>query len=1446
MALIADSTAGFQENLQTFLATNKGNNPEADSGQLESPQVAFLFTGHGSQYTGMGRSLYATAPVFRQTFDEIAELLKAHLEQPLSSVVYSASEVESPLFAGMKYTQPALFALEYSLAQLWRSWGIEPAAVLGHSVGEYAAACIAGVISLADAVQLVAARGRLMDELPETGTMAVVFADERHISRVVELVADKVSIAVINSPENVVISGVSEAVISVLKELAKEGIRSRILDIAQASHSPMIEPILDAFGEIASRVVYSEPRIDYVSCLTGDLVRGREASQANYWLRHLRQTVRFAKSIQRLAELGYQQFIEIGPQPTLLGIGKHCLPEGYGSWLPSLRKDRADWDMMLTSLAYLYEHGANIDWTGFYQGQPRGYASLPTYPFQRQRYWVQPGPSVKATMTAGGQFHPLLGNRVLSASKDWIFESTLSLEHLPFLGDHRVRGEVVLPATAFLEMALSAGRIILGETPTLEEVIFQEYLSIPAEIGRSIQVVGSLEKEGQVTLRISSLDEKTGQWVQHMQAYAYLAGASETAEESLSIIQTRCPESVPVPLFYQKLKARGMEYGPSFQGLAGLVIGKGEVLGHVQLPVSLEKEVSTFYIHPALLDACLQPLGALLPEDGQAYLPFLLGHVKTYCQLQGDVWSHISVRQEGSRSSGTVSADIRLYDQAGRLIAEMNGLTLRRSQGGEGECNPLKDCLYEMVWQPLIDPFVPMTALAGDWLIFIDNHGIGVKLSQALTEMGNHCILVHQGGAFQMAGTDDYILAPTQPEDFFRLLNEAGKSSYRGVLYCWSLDIPFPTPESPSQEGIQETFCGGGLHLAQALVKHGIELKQGLWLVTHRVFHIQGAQDDTPVFPAGATLWGLGKVIAQEHPELHCRCIDLDNAGGDEEKRSLMVAISSSTDEDQMAIRNGQFYVPRLIRSSIAEKGKLISIVEGEPYELVNRAPGTFDQLGFQLSTRRSPGPGEVEIEVYATGLGFRDVLLALGMYPGGDAALGSECAGRIIAVGPAVQGWEVGDRVLAVAPGSFASHVIVPDGFVARQPAGMTDAEAASIPSAFLTAYYALHRRGKMKAGDRVLIHAAAGGLGMAAVQLCLRAGAEIFATAGSPVKRSLLHKLGVQHVMDSRSLDFADEIREITHGHGLDLILNSLSGAFIEKSVQALAENGCFLEIGKRGIWSAAQFREVRPAAAYYSIDLLEEARKDGALIPSLFQELLPAFETGSLTPLSIQQFTLAEVIPAFRFMEAAKHIGKIVLVHPQAPQAVTVRPNGTYLITGGLGGLGRAVAGWLVQRGARHLVLAGRSSPSLAAREFIHELEKQVVEIRVIQMDVSRASEVARLIAEISSSGHPLCGVFHAAGVLEDGALLQQNWIRFARVFEPKVTGGWNLHHYTRDLRLDFFILFSSAVFLLGSPGQSNHVAASAYLDALAAYRRSLRTPCPQYRLGALGCYRCRSQW
>ena len=364
---------------------------------------------------------------------------------------------------------------------------------------------------------------------------------------------------------------------------------------------------------------------------------------------------------------------------------------------------------------------------------------------------------------------------------------------------------------------------------------------------------------------------------------------------------------------------------------------------------------------------------------------------------------------------------------------------------------------------------------------------------------------------------------------------------------------------------------------------------------------------------------------------------------------------------------------------------------------------GILENLRWAPAERAAPGPGEVEIKVQATGLNFRDVLCALGMYPGKIGALGAECAGIVTRVGAGTEEIEPGDKVMAVARGGFGTYVTVRADHVSSLPAGVSMAEAASIPVAFLTTFYGLHRLAHLKTDDRVLIHAAAGGVGLAAVQLAQRAGAEIFATAGSPEKRHHLQTLGVTHVFDSRSLDFASEIMSRTGGRGVDIVLNSLAGEFIAKSVSVLAPGGRFLELGKRGILTREQFGEVRPDCEYYAYDLGEEALADSSLLPGLFQDLLAAFAKGELRALPLTTFSNERVVDAFRFMAQAKHIGKIVVMKPvvdgaarTSPTSLRLRDDATYLITGGLGGLGLETARWMVREGAGQVVLMGRHPP------------------------------------------------------------------------------------------------------------------------------------------------------
>ncbi|MBD2519331.1 KR domain-containing protein [Nostoc sp. FACHB-973] len=404
LALVAENSAQASEQLAAFstgnLATGVFTGQPQDN---RRPKIAFLFTGQGSQYVDMGRQLYDTQPTFRQALDRCDAILRPYLEKPLLSVLYPPAGESTPL-EQTAYTQPALFALEYALYELWLSWGIEPNAVMGHSVGEYVAACVAGVFSLEDGLKLIAQRGRLMQALPPGGEMAAVLASKETVLAAIAPYGQEVAIAAVNSPENVVISGVKSAVQAVLQKLLAQGIESRPLKVSHAFHSPLMEPMLTEFEQLASNLVYNEPQIDLISNVTGQLIKGAEICQASYWRRHLRQEVQFAAGIQTLLAQGYNLFVEIGPHPVLCGMGRQCLPDGTGVWLPSLRRGQDDWQQLLQSLASLYVQGVKVDWSGFESDYPRHRVPLPTYPFQRKRYWVEtPAPKQPETVTTSSK-----------------------------------------------------------------------------------------------------------------------------------------------------------------------------------------------------------------------------------------------------------------------------------------------------------------------------------------------------------------------------------------------------------------------------------------------------------------------------------------------------------------------------------------------------------------------------------------------------------------------------------------------------------------------------------------------------------------------------------------------------------------------------------------------------------------------------------------------------------------------------------------------------------------------------------------------------------------------------------------------------------------------------------------------------------------------------------
>jgi acyl transferase domain-containing protein len=944
LAIAAESTEQMRERLAAWVT---GQQPAGLSyGQTSAtqrPRIAFLFTGQGAQYVQMGRRLYETQPLFRQILDQCNELLAPYLGQSLLSVLYPPEGTTSPLDQ-TAYTQPALFALEYALARLWISWGVVPAVVMGHSVGEYVAACIAGVFSLEDGLKLIAERGRLMQALPPGGEMAAVFADEAQVAEAVRPYADQVSIAAVNGPQNIVISGAGSAVQAILRNLEAEGLKAQKLTVSHAFHSPLMEPMLDSFGAVAASIKYNSPQLNLVSNVTGRLA-GQEVTQANYWRQHVRASVQFAAGLQTLHEQGYQLFLEIGPKPTLLSMGQRCLPAGTGVWLPSLRSGRDDWQQMLESLGNLYVNGLDVDWANFEQGYVRHKLSLPTYPFQRQRYWLESKAetTIKRPTARTGEAgqHPLLGARLDLAHVPgtYLWQGELDLKRLPYLDDHRVQDIAVVPATAYIEMAMAATVEVLGEgsitvTETQNKKVLTLSEAVPPPL---VQVMLYLDEKGLITFQIFSRRQRLEQparpnepWTLHVTGKLRHTPADSTdvAVQPFDpeAIKARCVEEISGEAFYQKLAEKGNQWGPCFQGIECLWRGEGEALSLVRVPPVLESEFDRYQFHPAVSDACGHVLTATISMDksenskGGAFVGGGVDEGRLYQHPQGPyLWAYARLRPQEDGAENILIGDVQVMDETGALISETIGAHLWYLDRDEQQTllQNLEDWFYELQWQP-VDRQAAVSNDRTNWLVFADQSGVGEALSASLKTEGDPYVLVTPGHRYEQVAERHFTIRPEEPEDLHHLLQDITTSEQNGayqIVHLWSLDAASPEMTTISSlERAQTLGCTTILYLIQALTQAAWPISPRLWLVT------QGAQAVDPKLPvafAQAPLWGLGRTLITEFSEFWGGLIDLDpNMAANDAAAHLIREIQAPDGEDQLAFRQGQRYAARLVRPS--------------------------------------------------------------------------------------------------------------------------------------------------------------------------------------------------------------------------------------------------------------------------------------------------------------------------------------------------------------------------------------------------------------------------------------------------------------------------------------------------------------------------------------------------
>ncbi len=1496
LALTAGSAPAMAAALRDFLDGRPRLGTAAADKVLGRPRVVFAFPGQGAQWAGMGRELLAAGGPFADALTECDQVIGRHGGFSLLRLL---QQDDQAWLADTARVQPALWAMAVALTALWRSWGIEPDAVFGHSQGEIAAAYAAGALSLEASGRVSCLRAKTIAERARSGALCWIQTPPSQIAGLLGELRAEASIAVVESPESAVLAGEGDQIQRIIDGCEERGISCLPVNATYAAHSRHVDPVRGPLLEALADLAPQAGSVPLISTVTGTELPGT-ALDGPYWWRNLREPVQLHAVVHDLLSAGPVVFLQMSPHPVLSRALQACGAQP----LESLRRDRPELPNLYASLAALYAAGCDPDWEQVL-GRPATHPDLPRYPWQREHYWRQaescPWPPLSpetATATTGAPVdhpveapvtvtapvsHPSPGSRpergdlpepgthpMLGAGQgdrqgdreQWL--GSLDPDTCAFLLDHRVRGRSVLPGAVHLELGLAVARR-LGIDAELLEVELRELLLLDDSASSwDFALRVSAERAASARrLTVASRRQGASQWTDHAgMLLAPRAREAAPGTESLEAVQDRCPDWLPGASFYRDYEWAGSSWQGAFRGIAELWRGDGEALARLR-PIP----AGGFSFHPAALDACLQAAVAVMTlEADRGFVLASIEAMRLYrASVSGPLWAH--ARARGGLAADSLTADIRVLDAHGDVIAELHGV--RASQ-----LRPLGSVLepeHELVLEPEHEPDLdggtvpagsarpagqrlavhwrpvridPPSADPGRWVL-LGGGALGRALAQKLEAAGCTVTAVPHArdGNAQNGNARDGLV---------RVIEEASRDgALRGVVDLQATDCD--TDAAASARAVQWSateLCTSLLPIALTLHDLRLPHTPPLFVVT------QGAQDatqtDTCPAPWQAVLWGLAQTLRVEAPHCAAMLIDLDASPDLEALAALLLA---PTEEDRLALRGGVALAARLLSIDPSSNGHSTAIALHSDDGIAGLRLAAVD--------RPVPGPGQVEIAVTHAPLTFRDVRAVMG---GQSAALGLDCLGTVTRIGQGVRSPAVGDRVVAAAHSAMRSHVLADARCALAPPGRLTPAEAAALPVAYGTAYHALIRLADLQPGERVLIHNGTGGLGLAALGIALHRGATVVATAGSEDKRQLLRQLGAVAVADSRNTAFADELRG---EDGIDVIFSGLDGDAVTANLSLLAPLGRYLDLAPTGTrnghplpWSL-----LAPGQSYHHIDVPALLQHRPEAVRQAMAAVIALVDKGELAAPQVRVFPAEAARDAIEVMAHAEHIGRVVLTLPATGgdtggdtgsdtgstvsrngeraevadpraalvnhQQVAIRPNATYLVTGGVRGVGGLVAEWLVAEGAAHLLLTGRSELSGERAALVARLRGSGAEVEYAAVDVGDERAMAHLVRDRQRRGlPPIAGVVHSAVALEPAPLADMSTAEIEATLHPKVAGGWALHRLFPGRDLDFFVLFSSGISLLCGqrPGSQlgAYAAANTFLDALAAHRHAAGLP------------------